>query len=69
VRTSSSDRPTQYPTTRIGLVRTIVTANMYRVTIDNATITAHWAGTVAKVRGERVQVRFDPEKRYWTIVP
>lgn len=69
MRLHSSDRPTQYPTTRIGLVRTIVTANMYRVTIDNATITAHWAGTEPKVRGQRVQVRYDPEKRYWTIVP
>ena len=69
MRTSSSDRPTQVPNTRTGVVRTVVRIDLCRVTIDNATISAHWAGTAAKVRGERVQVRFDPEKRYWTIVP
>lgn len=69
MRASSSDRPTQAPNTRMGLVRSIVSERVYRVTIDNATVSAHWSGSTAKVRGERVQVRFDPEKRFWSIVP
>jgi hypothetical protein len=69
VRTSSSDRPTQVPNTRIGLIRTVVNERVYRVTIDNSTVTALWAGSTPKVRGERVRVRFDPEKRFWGIEP
>lgn len=69
MRQHSTDRPAQVPNSRIGVVRAQVNATLYRVTIDNATVSAHWAGSTAKTRGERVQVRFDPEKRYWSIAP
>lgn len=55
------------PTTRLGVVRAVVNANAYTVTIGNATVTAHFAGTTPKVRGAAVRVRFDPEKRFWSI--
>jgi hypothetical protein len=65
VRLHSSDSPIYGASTRIGYVRSVVSATLCRVTVDNATVSAHTP--VAKVRGQRVQLRFDPEKRYWVI--
>lgn len=64
-RQDSSDRPSQTPQRRFGLVRSITTARLARVTIDNATVSAHT--TFPVTRGQRVPVRYDPEKRHWVI--
>lgn len=65
MRQLSSDVPTQVPSIRMGRVRKIGSGNWVRVTIDNATVSAFSDGSVQ--RGQRVQVRFDPEKRYHVI--
>lgn len=61
-RLPSRDTPGLVPLIRMGSVRAVKSTGLVRVTIDNATITAHQDGSLT--RGMRVQVRFDPEKRY-----
>ena len=67
IRPPSSDVPYQAAQRRMGIVRRRVNAITYRISIDNATITAVSPTGVALVRGQRIPVRFDPEKRYWII--
>lgn len=67
MRQASLDVPSLEPRRRMGLVRNQVTEQMYRVTIDNATITGVTFDPSAIVRGARVQVVWHPERNFWEI--
>jgi hypothetical protein len=67
MRQASLDVPSLEPRRRMGLVRNQVTEHMYRVTIDNATITGVTFDPSAIVRGARVQVVWHPERNFWEI--
>ena len=66
-RQPSTDVPLQRPQRRMGIIRRRVNALTYRISIDNATITAVSLAEDTLVRGARVNVRYDLERRYWTI--
>lgn len=66
-RIPSTDTPYQVPSSRMGVVTAVITANVYKVNIFNGNVTAYWSGVILKTIGERVQVRYDPEKRFWVI--
>lgn len=67
MRRTSLDLPTTESRRRMGLIRNQVTANLYRVTIDNATVSASTFEETTIPRGTRVPIVWHPERNFWEI--